>query len=52
MLGAPLGEIRLALRGASTSGNTEATAAAAPETPPDKIVTAAELGQPKAKLAA
>src|SRR5581483_610861 len=52
MLGTSLGEIRLALRGASPGGNTEATAAATPETPPDKIVTAAELGQLKQKLAA
>lgn len=51
MLGTSLGEIRLALRGASTGASTEATAAT-PETPPDKIVTAAELGQLKAKLAA
>lgn len=53
MLGASLGEIRLALRGqqAPQAGATE-TAAANPEALQDKIVTAQELGQLKQKLAA
>ncbi len=52
MLGASLGEIRLSLRGAAQTGAGAVETTATQETPPDKIVTAAELGQLKQKLAA
>jgi pilus assembly protein CpaB len=51
LLGASMGEIRLALRGQNPQAAGTETVAS-PEATPDKIVTAAELGQMKAKLAA